>query len=125
MVIGIGINVNTPHFDEDIATVAASLFTETGKTYDRLPIICSLWQAFEKYDALFEEAGSLAPFVEAYNSRLVNTGRTVRIESPEETRTGTALGIDDEGCLGVLFEDGSVRHVRSGEVSVRGVLGYV
>ncbi len=125
VVTGIGVNVNTPDFAGDLQTVAASLYTETGKVFDRVPIICHLWQAFEKYYELFTGAGSLEPLKEAYNSRLVNAGRTVRIEGTDIRETGTALGINDEGELGILLPDGTVRNVASGEVSVRGVLGYV
>ena len=124
-VIGIGINVNTPDFAEDLKPIAASLFTETGKTYDRMPIINDLWTAFEGYYEQWESTGDLSLFKESYNRRLVNIGRTVRIEGDNVKETGTALGIDETGNLGILLTDGTVRHVMSGEVSVRGVLGYV
>ena len=38
---------------------------------------------------------------------------------------GKALGIDEEGCLLVEKENGELIHVLSGEVSVRGIYGYV
>ena len=125
VVIGIGINVNTRDFEDELKPIAASLFTETGKSYDRLPIICDLWAAFEGYYEMWEKTGDLSLLKEAYNSRLVNMGRTVRIEGAAIRETGTALGIDDTGSLGILLADGTVKHVMSGEVSVRGVLGYV
>ncbi len=125
VVIGIGINVNTPAFAEELADVAASFYTETGRTFDRAPLIGRLWQAFEKYYEMFLAAGNLAPLKEIYNSRLVNIGKTVRIEGVKIRETGTSLGIDDEGALGVMLENGVTRYVTSGEVSVRGVLGYI
>ena len=38
---------------------------------------------------------------------------------------GTALGIDSQGALLVQCSEGEVRSVISGEVSVRGIYGYV
>ena len=52
-------------------------------------------------------------------------GRQVKILSPQGAWTGVSLGIDREGQLLVEKPDGSMETVVSGEVSVRGVYGYV
>ena len=44
---------------------------------------------------------------------------------PDGEYTGTAVGITEEGELLVLRDDHSLTAVRSGEVSVRGIYGYV
>ena len=44
---------------------------------------------------------------------------------PKGQYEGTALGIDNEGSLLVKKKDGTVASVISGEVSVRGIYGYV
>ena len=49
----------------------------------------------------------------------------VRVLAGENSYTGIARGIDESGCLLVEREDGSVDTVMSGEVSVRGIYGYV
>ena len=56
---------------------------------------------------------------------LVNNGRQVQILAPQGVWTGVSLGIDQEGQLLVEKPDGSIEPVVSGEVSVRGVYGYV
>ena len=38
---------------------------------------------------------------------------------------GTCLGITDSGALIVKLDTGEVRYVKAGEVSVRGLYGYV
>ena len=43
----------------------------------------------------------------------------------EEKRYGRALDVDENGALVVAFTDGTVGTVNSGEVSVRGMYGYV
>ena len=62
---------------------------------------------------------------EDYNRELANTGREVLVLDPRGQYEGTALGIDDEGSLLVRKRDGTVAPVISGEVSVRGVYGYI
>ena len=56
---------------------------------------------------------------------LVNCGREVRVLDPAGEYTGTAQGINEEGELLVRCPDGTVEKVYAGEVSVRGVYGYV
>lgn len=125
VVIGIGINVNTDGFPEDIAAVAASMHVITGEYYKRAEIIADVWKSFEKYYDQFLQTENLSLMVESYNQRLVNMGRKVYIEERGSQYEGTACGIDSEGALLVEKTDGTRTAVISGEVSVRGVLGYV
>lgn len=60
-----------------------------------------------------------------YNSLMVNCGKEVRILGTQEPYQAVALGINDSGELLVRKEDGSEEAVYAGEVSVRGVYGYV
>ena len=60
-----------------------------------------------------------------YEDRLVNMGRKVLVLAPKGEYQGVCLGINDDGELLVEREDGTVSRVMSGEVSVRGVYGYV
>ena len=61
-----------------------------------------------------------------YEKGLVNKGRAVHVLDPQKPFTGTAVGINDHGELLVEPDDGGpVRAVGTGEVSVRGVAGYV
>lgn len=125
VVIGIGINVNMESFPEDIAKTATSLRIEAGKEFRRFELIAAIMEHFEKaYEAVCE-AGSLEPIMEDYNCRLVNCGRRVRVLEPEHEYDALALGIDKTGELQVECEDGSRKSVFAGEVSVRGIYGYV
>ena len=42
-----------------------------------------------------------------------------------EVRHGRALDVDDEGALVVEFPDSHVEAVNAGEVSIRGMYGYI
>ena len=80
---------------------------------------------FEELYEGFVQYGSLAFVKQAYEKLLVNRGERVRVLEPGREWTGRALGITDTGELIVEAEDGEIREVGSGEVSVRGVYGYV
>lgn len=125
VVIGIGINVNTESFPEEIQSVATSLAIEQGKRAARTPIIAAIWKYFAAYERLFEETSSFAALKERYETLLANRNREVRVLDPDGEYTGTAVGITEEGELLVLRDNQSLTAVRSGEVSVRGIYGYV
>ena len=125
VVTGIGINANTEEFPEEIRQVATSLFLETGKRIRRSEVISAVMASYERYYALFMEHENMKGLLEEYNSRLANLDNQVRVLAPENEYTGTALGIDEMGELLVKKENGEVTKVLSGEVSVRGIYGYV
>jgi BirA family biotin operon repressor/biotin-[acetyl-CoA-carboxylase] ligase len=124
VVIGDGINVNTESFPENIRDMAGSLLTETGKKTDRNLLVAAVMRHFEEdYDA-FCEAVSLAPLKDAYEKKLLNRGNIVRVLDPAGEYTGTAQGITETGEL-IVERDGREIFVNAGEVSVRGLYGYV
>lgn len=124
VVIGVGINVNTGSFSEELGS-AGSLYLATGRTFSRAKLIARCMEAFERHYEVFLETEDLSGLRESYEQLLVNAGREVRVLAPGNEYTGTALGIDDRGELLVRRKDGTVETVYAGEVSVRGVYGYV
>ena len=126
VVIGTGINVNNTSFAPEIADRATSLGMELdGRHVPEAAITCEVLRCFHENYRLFLETDDLSALMETYNAMLVSRGREVRVEDPLGPFTGTASGIDRTGCLLVTAEDGSVRRVASGEVSVRGIGGYI
>ena len=124
VVIGVGINVNQESFADDIADMAGSLLTETGKKYDRNKVIAKVMEAFEGYYEIFAKTGSLEGLKEAYEERLLNKGECVRVLDPLHEYQGVCLGIALGGELLVQKDNGEVVRVNAGEVSVRGLYGY-
>ena len=74
---------------------------------------------------VFLEHGDLSGLKERYSELLVNKDREVRILGAKEQYNAYALGINQTGELIVRKEDGTEEAVYAGEVSVRGVYGYV
>lgn len=124
VVIGIGINVSNQKFENEAASIATSLAMESGKQIHRAKLINAVWEQFEDYYGRFCAAGNLSCIEEEYDKCLVNMDRQVHILDPKEPFDGVARGIANTGELIVETEDG-IRRVSSGEVSVRGIYGYV
>ncbi|MBO5259355.1 MAG: biotin--[acetyl-CoA-carboxylase] ligase [Agathobacter sp.] len=124
VVVGIGINVSNLQFPEEIANTAGSLYTETGKFFQRAEIVGAILEKFETYYALFLKTQDLSLMQEEYNGLLANRNREVRVLDPREPFEGKALGITEKGELIVETPQGK-QMVSGGEVSVRGIYGYV
>lgn len=127
IVVGVGINVNMDALPAEISETATSLRIESGRSLSRAGLIVAFLQYFEEDFEKFEKTGDMSLLLEDYNKRLVNRDHTVKIlnpSDPEKEYTGTALGINERGAL-LVERNGRTEMVLSGEVSVRGVYGYV
>ncbi|MGF0065530.1 biotin--[acetyl-CoA-carboxylase] ligase [Lachnospiraceae bacterium SGI.085] len=124
IVIGIGINVHNEHFPEEIVETASSILLQTGKRIRRAELIEQILEQFEHYYAIFMETEDLSGLVKEYNSILVNMNKSVRVLDPKEPFEGKAMGITKKGEL-IVDTWESRKMVSSGEVSVRGLYGYV
>ena len=119
--VGMGINVNTKEFPEDLVDIATSLYLKAGKKFDRAEIVGQAMACFEKlYAEFLAEGGVFVPFKERYRAKCLNIGKEVRVIG-RETYLATALDITPEGELIVKrMDDGTEEVVFSGEVSIRG-----
>ena len=124
--IGIGLNVNQTEFAPEISENATSFRLALGKKVNRAALTASIWNHFEDNYNIFVKTQDFSGLKSSYEEGLVNRGRHVHVLDPRAPFTGTAVGINDQGELLVQPDDGSaVCTVGSGEVSVRGVSGYV
>ncbi len=125
VVIGVGINVNQEYFSEGIKEIATSLYEETGTVYQRSELIAAVLERFEKNYEMFLETGDLSGIRKAYDSILVNRGQEVKVLEPGNEYRAVAEGINKNGELIVRLSDGRQKNIFAGEVSVRGIYGYV
>lgn len=125
VVIGVGINVNTKEFPEELREMATSLLLEGAKTFSREDILAGVLTHFQKDYDIFMETGSFCGLKERYEKLLINRGKIVQILGENEPYLAVALGINESGELLVRKEDGTETAVYAGEVSVRGIYGYV
>lgn len=120
-IIGIGINVRhrTVDFPHDLRDKAISLEIMTG-----VPV--SMPHLEHTLITELERRVDHIDFLDEYAARCVTIGARVRVlTASEEMFTGFAEGIDDMGALLVRDDAGALRRVLAGDVSVRGMMGYV
>lgn len=125
-IIGIGINCcqEISDFAPDIQDIAASLAMVTGREIDRARVAAAMMDSLHKMDSiLLTEKASI---LDRYRRDCITIGQEISLlRVGEEVRHGKAVGMDDEGALLVAFSDGHVETVNSGEVSIRGMYGYL
>lgn len=125
IVIGIGINANVDSFPEELKNKATSLKIENGKEVKRAMLINRIMVHFEHEYEIFMHNESMKAQIDEYNEFLINKDKEVTIIEPSNQYQGIALGIDEIGKLLVKKEDGKIEAVYAGEVSVRGIYGYI
>lgn len=125
LVVGIGINVNhkLEDFQADIRSMATSLSLELGGATDRTQLAVEVIRALDRMYAQFP-TGKTA-YLDQYRTDCLTIGKQVRLVTPASSRDAVATGIDEEFRLLVSYPDGSTDAIATGEVSVRGMYGYV
>lgn len=127
VVIGIGINVNLGEEDipEDIRHKATSLKIESKKGVNRKNLLAVILNRFEELYVLFKDDGEIADAIEICRNNSAVIGKEVLVMDGNDEKVGKAIDINEEGELIVVFEDGKAESIFSGEISIRGIEGYI
>ncbi|MCF0150007.1 MAG: biotin--[acetyl-CoA-carboxylase] ligase [Firmicutes bacterium] len=126
IVPGIGINVN--HREEDlepsIRPIATSLAMHLGHEVDRTALAAALTRHLDRLYSVFP--AQKEEYLQKYRQRCCTVGIPLMLHYAGGTcEEAYGLAIDDDFRLVVRMADGQVQHVSTGEVSVRGLCGYV
>lgn len=124
-IVGIGINCRqrAEDFPSEIRNIAASLSMFAGKEVDCAALAAAMVDALWQMDLrLFSGKADL---MDRYRKLCVTLGQPVCVHRAEARSYGIAVDLDDDGGLTVDFADGTRQTVNSGEVSVRGLYGYI
>lgn len=124
-IVGIGINCTQQpqDFPEDIRSIATSLSMATGRAVSGSTVATELILALEEMTrSMFSNRSDL---MDSYRKRCITLGEYISVRLGDSVRYGTAIDIDDEGALLVAFADGHTETVNAGEVSIRGMYGYI
>ena len=119
VIVGIGVNANTPSFPEELRAIAGSVAAAAGCEIDLNALAAALLRELDALYAAWLKDGRAA--LEEYRGRCLTPGREVLAGG----RQGFARAVEDDYALLVEWPDGSAEALRFGEVSVRGLYGYV
>jgi BirA family biotin operon repressor/biotin-[acetyl-CoA-carboxylase] ligase len=125
VVPGIGINVNhrPEDFSEEVRGMASSLAQVLGHPVRRAELAAQVVLALDKMYAAFP-AGK-EQYLAQYRADCLTPGNRVQLVTPVSRQEAQAVEIDDEFRLVVELPDGTRKALAAGEVSVRGMYGYV
>ena len=123
-ITGIGINCfqQLSDFPPELQGTATSLSMLTDQPIAAEAVAAAmLSQLHAMNDGLFSRKPQL---MDSYRENCITLGQEISLVRGEEIRHGTAVDVDSDGALVVDF-GGHLEAVSSGEVSVRGMYGYV
>ena len=117
-VIGIGINVNmlSADFPEELRGIATSVRLEAGHAVSRNEIILQLLKEFEHWYGILIAKGR-KPLLAAWRKDSSTLGKTVRIAIGDQTVSGVAEDIDENGMLVLTMQTGERRHISAGDIT--------
>ena len=115
-ILGIGLNAYVPDggFPDEISGIAGAIFDER-KSGQRARLAALV---LEKFFGYYEKIGS-ADCLEAYRKRCIVPGREITVISVDGSKPATAVGIDDNYRLHVIYPDQSQEFLSSGEISIK------
>lgn len=120
LIVGVGINVRRADFDPSLQAIATSLEEQTGSEIAPEAVAAALIRALH----LLAFPGSPDDLAR-YRAACVTLGHPVKIVRGSSERFAFAEDLAPDGALLVRYEDGSREAVTAGDVSVRGLCGYV
>ncbi len=124
IVLGMGINVKTIDFDQELSTKATSILKE-GFDIDRETIIIGILENFETIYKEYVDRNDKREILNLNRKFSAIIGKNVYVIEGNARKLKKCLDINEEGNLLVQDEHGNITEVNSGEVSVRGENGYV
>jgi BirA family biotin operon repressor/biotin-[acetyl-CoA-carboxylase] ligase len=114
-VIGIGLNVNAAMTTiPELATTATSISAELGESASRLKILRALLRCMETEYILLQTGASPAS---RWTGRLSQLGQQVEVDTPWGREIGRIEEVEADGTLVLLRTDGTMAHVRVGDVT--------
>lgn len=122
LIVGTGLNVDEGAYSPELREKAAALAEFTDPPSRRV-ILTSYLRHLEQLTEQVEREG-FEGIRTAYTARSCTIGSQVHVMGAVEM-TGEAVAVEESGALLVRTADGEIHRVLAGDVSVRGVMGYV
>ena len=117
IVVGLGLNVNTPSFPDDLGAKATSIFIETGKHFPRALITREYLKWYERYYEIFKGTG-FGPLIRRWKELTDMIGRQIIVDLIGRQCRGRVLDIDDDGVLIVEDNKGKSHRIFYGDVTL-------
>jgi BirA family biotin operon repressor/biotin-[acetyl-CoA-carboxylase] ligase len=113
---GIDVNMELQELPLDIRMHATTLANETNATVDRKLLLQQILRDLEHWYGIF--LTSEAEVLKEWEQLNMTIGQRVTVSGMGEVFEGLAQGIDQEGRLKVALDDGDIRIVAAGDVTI-------
>lgn len=115
-VLGIGVNIKKPEndFPSEIQNIAGSVFDTTDKEVSSI-IVAEILNNFMNY---YKNLAN-KPFYEEYKKRMFLIGKQLTVYSGKDSYPAVAIDLDEELSLIVKDENGNIKKLNTGEVSIK------
>ncbi len=117
IVVGLGLNVNTPKFPDEIQGIATSILIETGKVFPRVRLIQAYLQRYETYYEMYKKTG-FDPIINRWKDLSNIIGKKVEVNVIGNQFIGEALDIDGDGALILRDDQGVFHRIISGDITL-------
>lgn len=124
IVVGIGMNVKDTDFEEELKDKATSLYKENYNV-SRVDIVKEILCQFEKLYLDYIEKDDKKEVLDICRQYSAIINKEIYVIKNDQKELVDCIGINEEGNLIIKNKDGNLEEIMSGEVSIRGVKGYV
>ena len=124
IVVGIGMNVKDTDFEEELKDKATSLYKENYNV-SRVDIVKEILCQFEKLYLDYIEKDEKKEVLDICRQYSAIINKEIYVIKNDQKELVDCIGINEEGNLIIKNKDGKLEEIMSGEVSIRGVKGYV
>ena len=121
--IGVNVNQQPEDFDPELRSMATSLAMELGRPVRRAELAAQVIRALDRMYAGFPD--NKQEYLDKYRADCLTPGNQVQLITPSSRQEARAIAVDDDFRLVVELPDGTRKALSAGEVSVRGMYGYV
>lgn len=122
-IIGIGINCEKPTgFPAELQGTVTSVQEISGICSTEI-LTANLIESLWKMDIML--LSGKQTIMDSYRRHCITLGKEIKVIQGDSVDYGMAIDLNEDGGLLVRFSDGREKFVTSGEVSVRGMYGYL
>ena len=119
VILGIGINLKKNSFPAELESIATSVETEIERTVEADDLLEPLLDAFGKYYQTLQHSSGTEDIVREVSARSSYArNKHVRVNDGDGSLVGTTRGLESDGSLRVETDDGEVKTIRAGDVTV-------
>ncbi len=119
VVVGIGINLTSKSFAPDLNGVVSSVEAATGKIPDAEVLLEALARVLMTHYQRLQHRGGPEVIVGEWSTRSsYATGKRIQVSEDNEHFSGVTRGLEPDGGLRVETNDGEIKVVRAGDVTL-------